>query len=315
MSEAFNLSVVISTYNRCGLLAEALDRLLAQEANGVRYEVITVDNNSTDQTRQVVESFIERGHSNLRYVFESRQGVSYGRNAGVASANAPIIAFVDDDVLVTPSWLNNIKKAFDEHIEIDFVGGKILPNWPNKPPSWLTRDHWWPLALLDVGDNAMYVNAANPLVLPTANASFRKEVFSSFGLFSPDFSGREDHELLVRLWRAGRQGLYLPSAVVTAKVDPVRLTKAYHHRWNFKTGKFNAMMRLNETMGPDGRLIEQQRNARTIFGVPAFLYRQLLGEGFRWCRDFVRESRRLQHENRICHLLGYITNRYKETRP
>lgn len=311
MSEA-DISVLMTTHNRCNLLTAALQSLLTQEAGGARYEVIIVDNNSTDQTRQVIESLIQRGHSNLRYIFEPRQGISHGRNAGIAHARAPIIAFTDDDVRVASDWVVNIKRTFDKHSEVDFVGGKILPQWPHEPPSWLTHDHWWPLALLDQGDTPFYVNAARPMVLPTANAAFRRNVFSRVGLFSEDFSGREDHELMLRLWRQGRQGLYQPAIIVTADVQPSRMTKSYHHQWNYRTGRFNSMMRLNEIMGSDGRLMEKPTNGITILGVPGYIYRQLMSEGLYWCKSLTQESRRLQHENHIYYLIGYITKRLQE---
>ena len=97
MGELIEVSVVLSTYNRCHILPDALESLLAQEG-GVSYEIILVDNNSTDRTREVVESFIARGATNLTYVFEGRQGLSYGWNSGIAHARAPVIAFTDDDV-------------------------------------------------------------------------------------------------------------------------------------------------------------------------------------------------------------------------
>src|ERR1051325_5562765 len=210
MGEKFDISVVITTYNRRDLLSGALDSILRQQAGGVRFEVIVVDNNSADGTREVVGSLIEMSGPPLRYIFEARLGISEGRNTGIMSARAPIIAFTDDDVRVGPDWIANIKRAFDEHPEADFIGGKILPRWRVAPPRWLTRNHWWPLALLDYGGETFYVSADNPICLPTANLSFRREVFERVGLFSSDFSSREDHELLVRLWRASRRGLYVP---------------------------------------------------------------------------------------------------------
>src|SRR5690348_18335736 len=106
------------------MLPATLQGLFAQEEGTVRYEIVIVDNNSTDNTRQVVESFGGRSGPVLRYVFESRQGVSQGRNAGVTAARAGIIAFTDDDVVPTPGWVAQIKRAFAEHQHIDFVGGK-----------------------------------------------------------------------------------------------------------------------------------------------------------------------------------------------
>ncbi|HVG21181.1 MAG TPA: glycosyltransferase family A protein, partial [Blastocatellia bacterium] len=126
MGEHFDVSVVITTYNRCDLLSGALESVLGQKAGDVRFEVIVVDNNSKDGTRQVVESLMGSSNPGLKYIFEGRQGISHGRNAGIRNATAPIIAFTDDDVRVGLDWVSAIKRAFDEHPEADFVGGKIL---------------------------------------------------------------------------------------------------------------------------------------------------------------------------------------------
>lgn len=313
MDEHFDISAVITTYNRSEMLATALEPLLSQNAGGARYEVIVVDNNSTDNTRATVEAFIAKGHPNLRYVFEPKQGITHGRNAGVAAARGDIIAFTDDDVVVTDNWIAVIKRAFAENPEVEFIGGKILPDWTEPPPQWLTVDHWWPLALLDRGDNRFYVNASNPLCLPTANASFRREVFSRIGLFSPEFSGREDHEFFIRLWQAGGQGLYEPNLVVKAKVQPERLLKSYHHRWNKNTGKFNSLMRLGEIIAPDGSLMAERTHGVKLFGVPGSMYREFVTESLGWLRQAVYgdDSKKVQHENRLCYLAGYVSKRYE----
>jgi glycosyltransferase involved in cell wall biosynthesis len=314
MTEQFDISVVISTYNRCEMLSVALDRLLNQQSAGASYEVIVVDNNSTDRTRQVVESLIAQGHSNLHYLFEPKQGISYGRNAGIAYSRAEIIAFTDDDVRVSPDWISNIWRACNEHPEVDFVGGPILPEWKSEPPEWLTREHWWPLALLDFGDKPFYVNMDLPVCLPTANISFRRRAFDSIGLFSPEFSGREDHELLVRLWRTDRQGIYIPSMLVTAEVQPERLKKDYHRKWNLKTGRFNSLMRLNESMSADGRFVGELPDLATLFGVPGFVYRKLFTESFRWIASAARrqKGKSQQHKNHIWYLIGYISKRFEQ---
>ena len=312
MEDRFDISAVITTYNRSEMLATALEAVLKQKAEGVRYEVVVVDNNSTDNTRETIEAFISNGHPNLRYVFEPKQGIAHGRNAGVAAARGDIIAFTDDDVVVTENWIAIIKRAFDENPGIDCVGGKILPQWSEPPPQWLTIDHWWPLALLDRGDKRFYVNASNHICLPTANASFRREVFSQIGDFLPEFSGREDHELLIRLLQAGGQGLYEPDLVVTASVQPERLLKSYHHRWNTTTGKFNALMQLDEKLS-GGRLKREHSNGVKLFGVPGFIYRQFVTESLGWLRQSVygHDSGKVQHENRLCYLAGYVSKRYE----
>ena len=316
MPQEYEIAVVITTYNRSRMLAAAVESALSQECQGVRYEVIVVDNNSTDGTREVVEGYIAKGHANLRYLFEERQGVSYARNAGLAAARAPVVAFADDDVRVSKDWVANIKREFDLHPEIDFLGGKILPRWNTAPPAWLTRDHWWALALLDCGDDPFYVSADNPLCLPTANASFRYEVFKRLGFFSPDFSGREDHEFLLRLWRAGKLGLYAPSIVVMADVQPERLTRGYHRRWNTTTGRFNSLMRLNENMGPDGRIVGEPPDVVALFGVPGFVYRDLISNSLGWLGSALRRRKdeALHYENYVWYLMGYISMRYEQNR-
>ena len=190
----------------------------------------------------MVESFIARGHENLRYVFEGRQGLSYARNAAVSAARSPILAFTDDDVRVKPDWVATIKRMLDNHPEVDCVGGKVLPHWTFAPPSWLTSEHWAPLALVDYGDQPFYVNAGNQLCLLTANMAIRKDALERIGRFQPALQriqnrvgSMEDHELLVRLWKTDRQGLYTPELVVTAGVASDRLSKTYHRRWHHGT--------------------------------------------------------------------------------
>ncbi len=305
--EEIDVSVAISTYNRCELLPTALESVLAQEMDGVRYEVIIVDNNSTDETRQVVESYIARGHANLRYVFEGQQGISHGRNAGVANARAPIIAFTDDDVHVAPDWVASIKRAFDEHPEVDCVGGKVLAKWESEPPSWLTRDHWSPLALLDYGDSPFYVNLENQMCLITANAAFRRDVVRRVGLFSPRFqhvgvSSVDDHEFQVRFWNAGGQGLYDPRLVVIADVQLNRMAKSYHRKWHLSHGRQLANMRLEDV----------ERSARgRLFDVPAHLYKQAAVDAAAWLKHSLRgnANEAFRHETQLRSFLGFFRQR------
>jgi glycosyltransferase involved in cell wall biosynthesis len=271
--ESFDVSVILCTYNRCDLLPKALESLLAQDDGRVRYELLVVDNNSTDRTREVCESLLTQSRQPARYIFEPKQGVSYARNAALAVAKAPIIAFTDDDVCVRSDWVASIKRAFDKHPSIDGVGGKVLPRWGETPPAWLTRRHWTPLALQDYGDAPLLVNTANPLCLVAANLAVRRDVFDRIGLFLPDLQrvqnsigSMEDLELHLRLWAAGRQELYVPDVVVTAPVQPERLTKAYHRRWYRGNGHFYALLRDQEL----------ERSAARLFDVPAHLYRQTL---------------------------------------
>jgi len=110
---AVDVSVVISTYNRCTVLARALQALLRQQANEMSYEILVIDNNSSDQTRDLVQGLITKYPEKLRYIFEPQQGLSYARNTGIANARAPIIAFTDDDVCVASDWIAQIKACLE----------------------------------------------------------------------------------------------------------------------------------------------------------------------------------------------------------
>ena len=319
--ETPHVSIVVSTYNRCEQLCHALAALLKQSTGDLICEIIVVDNNSTDATRSVIESFIQSGVANLQYVFEPRQGLSHGRNTGIARARAPVIAFTDDDVCTASDWALRIKRCFDQHPEADFIGGKVLPRWRCEPPAWLTPDHWSPLALVDYGDTPFIVDRMKPFCLVGANLAFRREVFDRLGTFSPDLQrvrdgigSAEDYEMHLRVWNAGGKGLYAPEIVVTSDVEPDRVTKAYHRKWYAGHGRFSARMRLKEVMSPEGCLIPERTLATRLFGVPSFVFVELFCSLGRWAEAALRrqESSAFYHENRTRHCIYYIRQRYRQ---
>ena len=272
-----DLSVCICTYNRHELLRDALTTLLRQNPEGLNYEVIVIDNNSTPETRAVVDEFAARD-PRVRYILETRQGNAYARNTGVEQARAPIIAFLDDDVTVHDNWLETIRRTF-EQTKADFIGGKVLPRWEQPPPSWLNVKNWAPIAALDYGDSSFLLTADNPLCLLTANIAFRREVFERFGGFSANvqragdsIGSLEDHEFLTRLFRGGVVGLYVPELTVDAFVGSERLTKAYHRRWHTGHGHFYAIMKDPEW----------ERSNFRVAGVPGHLYKETARNAFLW---------------------------------
>jgi glycosyltransferase involved in cell wall biosynthesis len=309
LSNDLDISVVICTYNRSDMLSEALESVLSQDAGSVRYEFIVVDNNSKDRTREVVNSFVERSHGRVRYIFEEKQGVANARNTGYMSAHAPIVAFTDDDVRVADDWVRKIKQTFDEHPEVDFVGGKVLPRWNAEPPAWLTRDHWSPLAIQDYSDKPFYSNAANPICFVAANLAIRRDLFAQVGGFDPAFqrigaSSAEDHEWQLRVWKAGKQGLFVPEIVVTADVQVERLSKAYHRLWHTGHGISCAMMRDPSYEPASARL----------FDVPAHLFRQAAQHGLGWVKNSVqrRESEAFSNEVQLRSLISFFRHRRRD---
>jgi glucosyl-dolichyl phosphate glucuronosyltransferase len=317
-----DVSVVISTHNRRDLLPEAIASVLAQEENSPPFELIVVDNDSTDGTREVVEELIARGDGRLRYLFEARKGLSYGRNAGVACARGRIVAFTDDDVRVAPDWVRSIVRALDAHPEVAFVGGKVLPRWPADPPRWLTPLHWSPLALADFGDEPRYVDRHNPACLVGASLAVRRELFDEFGGFDPAYqhdpgavSAVEDHEFEQRLWRAGRRGLYAPEVVITAAVQPDRLEKRYHRRWHYDHGRMVARLECadRESAGASG---DCEDGRLQLFGVPAWAIRRVVARLVAWVAATVldRPALAFWHEGEMREAAGQIRYHFERHR-
>lgn len=314
MTAAPDISIVVPTFNRGRQLESLLASLVDQDAGDVRYEIVVVDNNSTDDTCEVVTSMAARAPAGLvRYVFEPRRGVSYARNTGVAHTTAAIVAFLDDDGVAGPDWVRSMKRAFDEHPEADCIGGRIVPRWVHPRPSWLTAPHWGPIAVQDRTAPA-YLNARQASAcLLSANLGVRREAFDAVGGFSPDYPRNQDREFELRLWRAGRQGLYLPDMDVTVDVPPERLTRRYHRRWQATTGKYHALMRFRDTLGPDGAVVGEDPRARRIFGAPLFLYRECLQHMAGYVKAVLTmdADRRFLHESRLWYYAGFFRARWR----
>ena len=307
--EAFDISAIVCTYNRSALLKESLTRIAAQQGDGLRYEVIVVDNNSTDDTRQVVESFAASSPRPVRYVCERQQGVSHARNAGIAATRAPLLAFFDDDVLVSHDWLTKIKQALDDHSDMDYVGGKVLPRWASAPPAWLVAENWAPIAAQDYGDKPFVLDSTTDRGLISANLAIRRRALDEVGWFRPELQrvrdgigSMEDHELIERLARAGKRGLYAPQIVVWADVPEARMTRGYHRRWHRGHGKFYAISRSAS--------FEASRAGR-LFDVPAHLYRQAAADAAAWLKHAVRgnAARAFTHQSRLWFFLGFVGER------
>jgi glycosyltransferase involved in cell wall biosynthesis len=306
-AESVQVSVILSTYNRARQLRNALEALAAQGRGTPAFEVIVVNNNSDDGTAELIEAFCRRS-TLFRYVFEPRQGVSYAHNTGVRYARAPILAFTDDDLTVASDWVRELKCTFDLHPDIDFLGSRVLPHWPQDPPRWLTRTHWSPLALEDA---AVPFYSSSETGRGVLGKCVRRDALEQVGGFIPEL-GRtadsigsvEDHDLIRRLWQAGRKGMHAPNVVVYADVQPERLTKAYHRRWHTGHGKFFAMM-CDEQF---------ERTGHRWLGVPAHLYRAVITSSARCVLDAARghQADAFEHEARLRFCVGFAWKRINQ---
>ncbi len=300
--------MLVCTFNRSGDLRELLEGALAQETGGAfSYEVLVVDNNSTDDTRRVVESLIAGGQNNLRYLFEGRQGRSNALNTGRDAVRGAIYALADDDLMLPKDYLMKIFTAFQAHPEVSFVGGKVLPLWKSDVPAWLTQQHWSAIAMADYGEQEFYSDSGTQINLLAG--AFRVADVKAVGGYHRELGvskgttgGTEDAELHTRLWRAGRKGLYLPHLWLHHKVEPHRVTKGYHRRWHTGHGRHYAIMRDADI----------ERASARLFDVPAHLYRQAATSGARWLHATLSGKRdaAFLHETRLRFFLGFFRERY-----
>lgn len=231
------------------------------------WELLIVDNNSKDATRQVAERFCERNPQRFRYLFEANQGKSCALNAGIRNAHGEILAFVDDDVTVVPGWLYNLTSDLNSG-EWAGAGGRILLPAGFSPPRWLALEG--PLrqgaalcAHFDFGDLPGELKEA-PY---GTNMAYRKEMFTRYGGFRIDLGPRpgselrnEDTEFGGRVLAGGERLRYVPSAVVYHPVPEERVRKGFFRaRW-FALGR--AQVREN---GPRIKVSEIPRYYRTLW--------------------------------------------------
>lgn len=305
------VSVVIPTYNRSALLGNAVGSVLDQQTR-TSFEIVIVDNNSQDDTQSVARALVDEHPGKVHYVLETEQGNAHARNRGVRTARGDIIAFIDDDVTVERDWLTTLKSTLDEREDLSFVGGRVLPEWNGPPPSWLTPEHWSPLALLDYGPDELIISGERPRGLLTANIAFRRTVFDEVGQFSPHLQrvknmigSMEDTEFLLRVCRSGRRGLYSPRMIARAPVEVERLSKTYHRRWHTGHGHFYAVMRDPQW----------ERSSFRFAGVPGHLYKQTLAHGLNWLKSTVtgNADAAFTHECHLRFFRGFLRQRRRQT--
>jgi glucosyl-dolichyl phosphate glucuronosyltransferase len=314
-------SIVIATYNRAADLSETLESL-AQLRPGRPWEVIVVDNNSTDLTRRVVENAAPGFPAPLRYLFEAEQGRSPALNAGIRQAHGDIIVTTDDDVRVESDWLNRAAEGL-ERLRCDYVGGRVLPIWGGPRPAWLPGHggkHWAVIALLDYGEQPIEFGARVPLGV---NMAFRRDAFERAGLLDPDTGrkagtllGQEVREWCIRARAAGLRGFYVPQMMVRHIIPAARLNKAYFRRWFYWRGISRA--RLYARAGLDMEAPEQTtldfRSVPHVFGVPRYLYRKALSSALTWMTAALRRDsmKSFDHELWLWFFAGILRQRWRD---
>jgi glucosyl-dolichyl phosphate glucuronosyltransferase len=251
------ISIVIPTYNRSQLLAKALDSISQQSMECDKYEVLVVDNGSTDDTAAVVKVKSQL-LSNLKYYYEAEPGLHAGRHRGLKEAKGDILVYIDDDIEATTNWLKSIQQAFLDP-EVVLVGGNNLPLFIEPPPKWL--EVMWKNSRIK-GGRALPSHSLlelkgesrdiSPYWVWGCNFSIRKDVLIAAGGFHPDsmpkdrirFRGDGETHVSRFIEQTGQRCFFHSEATVYHKVTPERMTQKYFYKRGFSQGVSESFTRL-----------------------------------------------------------------------
>ncbi len=221
------VSVIICTYNREQHIGRALESLIPQTASKDEYEIVVVDNNSTDGTSQIIQNFKQKYPDyHIQTTVETNQGLSFARNKGIELAKGEIISFIDDDAIAREDFVEKIitnTQAFPNHYAF---GGKVLPKYENgETPEWMSPYIERIISIVDMGDKIKSFGKTYPV---GCNMFFRKEIFDKIGNFNTRLRLRSDDKyIFMKIKEAGYEVLYFPDVVVQHFIDTFRTTQEY----------------------------------------------------------------------------------------
>jgi glucosyl-dolichyl phosphate glucuronosyltransferase len=239
------IAAVVCTFNRARYLRRALKSLQAQDAPADGFEVLIVDNGSTDDTRDVALSFCTT--KRFRYAFEPTIGLSRARNRAWYETPADYIAYIDDDAVASAAWLNNAAASFSRDSAVGCVGGRTTPVWEACRPRWLSDNLLMYLSCVDWSP-AAHVLAPDQWLVGT-NIAFRRDVLERVGGFREDLGRRgerlysmEDIDVQRKVGALGLKCFYNPAMEVTHYIPAARATPGWFVRRCYFQGASRARM-------------------------------------------------------------------------
>jgi len=243
MESDITISVIIPTRNNADMLQGAIKSLLTQTLPPQNYEIIIVDNGSTDNTPDVVLKVAkENTLPRIVYVQQPRPGLSLARDTGVNAAIGQWVAYIDDDALAAPDWLEAILETYQLHPDAVAVGGKVMGKWEGPIPTWFDSTCERAVSVVDWGPDI------KPLRFPEwvcgTNYSVKRELVLELGGHDPNLGrrdklrlGGEEVELQQRIEKAGLLVMYNPNAFVHHHIPHKRLTKKYYLGQQYWAGR------------------------------------------------------------------------------
>jgi glycosyltransferase involved in cell wall biosynthesis len=232
------LDLIIPTYRRAHLLNECLKSVfLATRPKGLNITVIVVDNNSGDNTREVVQPFLERPELPCRYIFVGRPGKSAALNEALAQTNGELVGFVDDDEQLDPAWFEVAYREFSAIAQIDFIGGPFVPNWERAAPDWLPVAYPGAIGIVLRPARTTFSHEFRGMLMG-GNAVIRRTTLErvlpypeQLGKIGNKIRSGEDEVIYHRLLGIGARGIVVPDLIIHHWIPAERMTKSYFRRW------------------------------------------------------------------------------------
>lgn len=268
------LSIIICTYNRDKFLYDALYHIAVNDFPNDQYEIVLVNNNSTDHTENECQRFENDFPAiNFRYFVELKQGLSHARNRGIEEAKGDVLIFLDDDSFVSVDYLRNLQRNLTKYPNAMAFGGKISPLFETGiTPKWLCKWTYSWVSAIDMGNEVKeFEGNTYPI---GANMGFKKSCIEKCGIFNPEL-GRskknlmagEEKDLFNRVKENNMPILYFPDIEVQHVIPPQRTTQEYIVRMGLGIG-----------------MSEQLRCLK--LGVTK-LWKRYLFELIKWCATFI----------------------------
>lgn len=312
------ITVVICTYNRLNHLKKAVDSLINQTIDNSMYEILIVDNNSTDGTANIADKYYPK-IGNIRYILETRQSVAIARNTGWQHSNTKYVAYLDDDEIAKSDWLEQMLITIDstKELNIGAIGGKVEPMWEIPRPEWLSDPLTAILSIIDISDTPRVITQKEPII--TGNVIYPKKALEQAGGFDINISKRQGYNLVnlvgdesykeneetilhKSLENNGYLLYYSPKIIIYHHIPKERLTKKWFIRRYFWAGYSHTYIYIKEN--------EQSSKSALIYKARLLLihlYQSLLNSALAVLSLFTkRNSHYLVYICRLCRSFGYI---------
>ena len=251
------ITLAICTYNNSYLLEKTLATIQSQSVDAtITWSTLVIDNNSTDDTQKLVQSYIQRGLiPGLRYVLEKKQGLAYARRRAVAETKSELIAFIDDDCLLSPNWVEQAVSFCNNYQEAGAIGGKVELLWETTPDEFLSQCSAY-LAAQDYGDISIQLPSTGWTYLVGAGLLLRRTAIQASGWIDSsalvdrcgnNLTSGGDIEIVLRIRKAGYQLWYNPHMKLQHCIPQRRMLLQY-------------MCKLNRGIGQGDHILEMLAN-------------------------------------------------------